>query len=197
MIINIDGDIQMLNCLLVSTVEIVVAIIAVIVAVASAVIALVFGLSQRKFNINSVRPIPQIYIGKLVDEIYVKLANVGTGPLHIKRLRFKKNGVESDNLRDLLTDVFHYIDNLLNKNKPLTNIRPPICEYIGDSIDNETISINSSEELLMFKNLDKNIYDKLCASLAEITMTLEYQDVYNKSYQYESTNFKSFAKKRD
>ena len=185
----------MLSYLLVSTIEIVVAITAVIVAIASAVIALIFGLSQRRFNINSVRPIPQIEIGNFGSEVYMKLINVGTGPLHIKKIRYKKNGVEANNITNLLSDVFNDIDKFIDKNKQLANFKSPICDYIGDSIDNETMSINSSYELIMFKNLNKNIYDKLCASLAEIAITLEYQYLYNKNYHFESNDLKYFANK--
>ncbi|MDE6104881.1 MAG: hypothetical protein K2G38_04275 [Clostridia bacterium] len=184
----------MFSCLLVSTVEVVVAIIAVIVALASTVIALIFGLSQRKFNINSVRPIPQINTGNdFGSEVYIEIANVGTGPLCIKKLRFKKNGVESNNIYALLTDVCKDIEDFNEQHNNIPDSELPEYEYMDD-IDNETIGINGSERLISFKCLNEKIYNKLCASLANITMTLEYQDIYNNNYQYKPTDFKNFAK---
>ena len=80
-------------------------IFAVLISIISMIFTIMFSLLQIKHNKNSVRPISAIKINDYEDKISVKIHNVGTGPLLIKKLILKNDVVESSTLISMMPEV--------------------------------------------------------------------------------------------
>ena len=80
-------------------------IFAVIISIISMIFTVIFSSQQLKHNKNSVKPISAIKFSDYEDVLAVKLENVGTGPLTIKRLVFKNETQESSALISMMPPI--------------------------------------------------------------------------------------------
>ena len=65
-------------------------ICAVFISIVSLVFAIISSFIQMKHNKNSIKPITDIRVQDYEDLLAVRIENVGTGPLVIKKLRFTR-----------------------------------------------------------------------------------------------------------
>ncbi len=140
-------------------------IFAVIISIVSMIFTVIFSFQQLKHNKNSVKPISAIKFSDYEDELAVKLENVGTGPLTIKRLVFKNESQESSTLISMM---------------------PPINQLwttYTESVDGWTVPVGG--QLIFLKLHPESDETKLLIrkELSKITIYLEYMDIYNTKFQ--------------
>lgn len=151
---SIDSDMSML----------IVSILAFVVSVISLACAIKFNKSQIIHNKNSVRPISAIKIGDYEDNIYVKLENVGTGPLRVIRMTCQRNGEEFSELISMMP-----------------SIEQEWATFV-ECIDGWTIPVGGEIILVRIEPEDDFTRNLLRESLSNITIALEYQDVYGTKF---------------
>lgn len=140
-------------------------IFAVIISIVSMVFTVIFSLQQLKHNKNSVKPISAIKFSDYEDELAVKLENVGTGPLTIKKLVFKNESQESSTLIAMM---------------------PPIDQLwttFTESVDGWTIPVGGQLIFLKLHPESDAIKSLVRKELSKITIYLEYMDIYNTKFQ--------------
>lgn len=138
---------------------------AVLISIISMFFTIIFSLFQIKHNKNSVKPISAIKFGDYENELTVKIENVGTGPLTIKKLLFKNGSQESSTLISMM---------------------PPINQLwttFTESVDGWTIPVGSHLILLQLHPENEEIKSLIRKELSKITVTLEYADIYNTHFQ--------------
>lgn len=147
--------------------DIVISIISIVVAACSIIISLIFGLSQRRHNRNSVRPIAEIRTGNYYGHIFVNLENRGTGPLIIKKLICRNATEEKTNLIDFMNDL------------PISFVT-----YKSGVLNGSTIAINKEFVLIELKytNFNKCEADEVKRRLSDITIEVEYTDIYGTKF---------------
>lgn len=139
-------------------------IFAVLVSIISLVSSIVFSRLQVIHNKNSVRPISAIKIADYENRISVGIANVGTGPLLITNFTAKRDG---EICKDLISMMPHIHQNWTT---------------FMESIENCTIPVGGKITLLElnpYSELDKR---NVRISLSEITIYLEYTDIYSTKF---------------
>ena len=117
-----------------------------------------------KHNKNSVRPVSSIRLDDYENELAVKIKNAGTGPLIIKKLIFKNKDCTSNSLISLIPLIEQNWDTFI------------------EETENWTISVN--EELVLIRLYPENneILTQIRISLSQITVYLEYTDIYNTKF---------------
>lgn len=138
---------------------------AVLISIISMFFTIIFSLFQIKHNKNSVKPISAIKFGDYENELTIKIENVGTGPLTIKKLLFKNDSQESSTLISMM---------------------PPINQLwttFTESVDGWTIPVGSHLILLQLHPENEEIKSLIRKELSKITVTLEYADIYNTHFQ--------------
>lgn len=140
-------------------------IFAVIISIISMIFTVVFSFRQLKHNKNSVKPISAIKFSDYEDVLAVKLENVGTGPLTIKRLVFKNETQESSTLISMM---------------------PPIDQLwttFTESVDGWTIPVGGQLIFLKLHPESDETKSLIRKELSKITVYLEYMDIYNTKFQ--------------
>lgn len=140
-------------------------ILAVIISIVSMIFTVIFSLQQLKHNKNSVKPISSIKFNDYEDELAVKLENVGTGPLTIKRLVFKNESRESSTLISMM---------------------PPIDQMwttFTESVDGWTIPVGGQLIFLKLYPESEETKSLIRKELSKITVYLDYMDIYNTKFQ--------------
>ena len=139
---------------------------------------------QRKHNYLSVKPIPIVSIQNYDNLIGVKLHNAGIGPLIISDFS--------------VVDINKHIKNNLIDFMPLL----PDSIFWSDyrkNIDDATITPNSSYDLLLFiGNVNSAMFikyrDSIKTILKDLSIELEYTDVYNNDFDVKYWNLKGFKR---
>jgi len=137
--------------------------------IAAIIVAIVFSRLQQTHNINSVRPICEIDCSDYENLIAVKILNVGTGPMTISSLQCVQGDKKSSVLLDLMPDK---------------NI---VWDDYMENVDGRTIPVNG-EITLIEKSFDddsfnnENIKNDLRTILMNITIHVEYKDIYKKTF---------------
>lgn len=140
---------------------------AVFISVVSMIFTVLFSFAQLKHNKNSVRPISAIKFGDYENYIYVRIDNVGTGPLTITELRFKRGSQETDSLISMMPPI----DQLWNT-------------FTG-CVDGWTIPVNGALMLLELYPKTDEIRSQIRSELSGITAYLKYADIYNTKFSDE------------
>ena len=140
-------------------------IFAVIISIVSMIFTVIFSLQQLKHNKNSVKPISAIKLSDYEDELAVKLQNVGTGPLTIKKLIFKNESQESSTLIAMMPPI----------NQLWTTFTEPVDGWTIP-VDEQLIFLELHPESDETKSLVRK-------ELSKITIYLEYMDIYNTKFQ--------------
>ena len=136
----------------------------VIISVISLVTTIIFSRLQIKHNKNSVRPISAIKVSDYENDIAVKLENVGTGPLLIKRLRFKDRLRESSTLISMMPKI------------------DQLWTTFTGAVDDWTIPVDGKLILLELIPESDAVKDIIRKKLANITVILQYEDIYGTKF---------------
>ena len=137
-------------------------ICAVFISIVSLVFAIISSFIQMKHNKNSIKPITDIRVQDYEDLLAVRIENVGTGPLVIKKLRFtrKNTNEEFSSLIELM---------------PI--ISEPWATFF-EKADGWKIPVGGKIDLLELRPLYDDSKTCVRKALSEITVEVEYTDVY-------------------
>lgn len=137
----------------------------------SLALSLIFGLSQRRHNINSVRPIAAVKLNRKNGFIIMSIQNVGTGPLTIKELHFMCLNVKHDTLKWIIDEV--------------DDSKVDVERVIERSTKDWTIAVGTQLTMLSIKAYDIETDNKIINLLFNTSIDLTYSDIYNKKYSVE------------
>ena len=147
-------------------------ICAVIISIISMIFTVIFSMLQIKHNKNSVRPISAIKVSDYEDKIAVKIHNVGTGPLLIKKLTLKNGVKESSTLISMMPEI------------------EQLWSTFTESIDGWTIPVGGKVILLEIHPKSDKVRKIVRKELAKITVSLDYTDIYHtKFYDFRELDF--------
>lgn len=152
------------------------------VAIFAVVVAVVAAYFQRVHNRLSVRPLADIQFRDMNNQIRIMLANNGTGPLIVSKLRvFKAKGGSWDSLFAAVptspSDWTFYVGNIDEK-----SIRP------GSSVNLLEFSYDPSD------SSDSIFADELRSELSQMTVVVVYRDIYNKQVAEYSKKLEWFGR---
>lgn len=154
---------------------VIVSICAVVISTLSMISTIIFSKLQVKHNKNSVKPISAIKLSDYEDKIAVKIQNVGTGPLIIKKLVFKNNSMEAPMLLAMMPKV------------------DQAWSTFVESVDGWTIPVGGEIILLEICPESDEIKMSVRRRLFEITAFLEYVDIYNTKFK-DTRRFEFFGR---
>lgn len=147
-------------------------VFAVVISVVSMIFTIIFSFFQIKHNKNSVRPISAIKVNDYENHISVRIDNVGTGPLLIKRLVLKNDVQESSTLISMMPEI------------------DQLWTTFTEAIDGWTIPVGGKIILLELHPQSDNVKNLIRRELSQITIFLEYTDVYaTKFYDKRALDF--------
>lgn len=138
---------------------------AVLISIASMIFTIIFSILQIKHNKNSVRPISAIKINDYENLISVRIDNVGTGPLLIKKLILKNDIQESSTLISMMPEI------------------DQLWTTFTESIDGWTIPVGGKVTLLEIHPKSDSVKNLIRKELSKITVFLEYADIYATRFQ--------------
>ena len=151
--------------------NVIIACLALVVAIVSIVLTILALKHQRLHNKLSVRPIPFIACGDYLHRLRVKIYNNGTGPYIIKSISVFKG----DEFRE---DIIDWMPSL-----------PPGIFWTHFTIGNVGRSIQPSNGLNMlelvgdYESAQFRDFRKKCrAALKDLTVVLEYTDIYGDAF---------------
>lgn len=142
-------------------------IFAVIISIVSMVFTVIFSILQIKHNKNSVRPISAIKVNDYENKISVRIDNVGTGPLIIKKLTLT-NGIRTSST--------------------LISMMPRINQLwatFTENVDGWTIPVGGQITLIELNPKDEYVKRTIRNELSKIIVYLEYTDIYNTDFRDE------------
>lgn len=140
-------------------------ICAVIISIISMIFTVIFSLLQLRHNKNSVKPISAIKLSDYEDKLAVKIENVGTGPLTVKKIIFKNGNQESPVLVSLMPQIDQF------------------WSTFTESIDGWTIPVGGQLTLLDLCPENDETRELIRKTLFNITAYLEYTDIYGTKFQ--------------
>lgn len=143
--------------------------ITLIISGLSLILSLIFGFSQRRHNINSVRPIAAVKLNRKNGFIIMSIQNVGTGPLTIKELHFKHLTDDHDTLKWIIDKV--------------DASKIDVERVIERSTKDWTIAVGTELTMLSIKAKDEETDSKIINLLFNTLIELTYIDIYNKKYK--------------
>jgi len=151
----------------------IVSVCAIIIALASLVVTIWQGIINRKHNILSVKPIPDILTSNFENKIAVTLENNGIGPLIIKDFR----AYVGNKYRSCIIDWMPSLPEGIYWSNWLRNF------------ENCAIKPSESKTLIEFK-LDlenenqRKIRDTIREALAKVSIEFEYADIYENKMNF-------------
>lgn len=142
---------------------------AVVVSVISMGFSVIFSILQVKHNKNSVKPISAIQTLDYENNIAVKIANVGTGPLTIKKLIAKNDLGQASDLISIMPEI------------------DQLWYTFTEPVDGWTIPVNEKIVLLEIYPENDAIKTLIRKTLAKTTIFIEYTDIYNTTFKDEKS----------
>jgi hypothetical protein len=131
---------------------------------------------QRRHDVLSVKPIPEVTVADYEDSLRVRLRNFGVGPMVITGLRVLKDGVTKPSVVDWMP--------------PLPNGRP--WNHFAVDFAMRTLSAGGMIPVLELTQADGESQFSACRdaarrALCPLTVEIEFTDVYG-------TRFKAYSK---
>jgi hypothetical protein len=140
---------------------------------------------QRGHNLLSVKPIPFIACADYEDLIRVKIRNDGVGPLIVKSVAFERHGASGEH-DDLVSYMPTLPDDLCWSNFSSGYVR----------------SIAAGDELILLelkvrpaRPSEAKVRDACRKALSEITVCVEYSDIYNSQFPAEVRDLNWFDRR--
>jgi hypothetical protein len=153
--------------------SVIVALAALVVSAVSLFVGRATLTHQRKHNVLSVRPIPEITVADHEDSLRVKLRNHGSGPLIVTELCVSGGGRVEKALIDWMPDL---PDDLF-------------WENFAAPINDRRSLLAGSEIILLELNGDPQnptfatARDNVRALLSRLTVTVSYTDIYDSCFK--------------
>lgn len=138
---------------------------------------------QRQHNYKAVKPIGNIVVGDYENKIFIRIDNDGIGPLIIKKLTVKNQERTKDTIIDIIPAE---ISKRIQWSDFATSLEKKAIPA-GQKLNILVWEINDTYKHLGQEKIIKDRTD-LRDVLKDITMTLDYTDVYEvKKYQIEQS----------
>lgn len=137
---------------------------AIIISIISMTFTVIFSILQVKHNKNSVRPISAIKFNDYENNIEVKIGNVGTGPLIIRRLVFRNSVSESSALISMMPNINQ------------------LWDTFTETADGWTIPAGGQLIILKICPKTDEVRKLIRKELSAITAFIEYTDIYNTKF---------------
>ena len=138
---------------------------------------------QRRHNVLSVKPIPMVSVADYEDRLTVKILNNGSGPLIIKDVQVKKESQVRESLVDWMPSLPDgmYWTTFVGpvKNRSLLP---------GNEIKLLELTEDHSEKKF------KEVRDNCRAALCQLTVVLEYTDVYESAFEFHEKQLSWFGR---
>ena len=150
----------------------IIAFCALLVSIISIILTILTLKEQKRHNLKSVRPIGRITVGDYENDIYVSILNNGIGPLIIKSFKAKNSKISST------TGLIDIVPTDINNNVIWTDF--------ASNFDNRAIKAGERLYLLRLTFEEKadqqqeNIKTRLRNFLKDLTVELQYTDIYEK-----------------
>lgn len=159
------------------------AVVACIIAVVSLLVSRKTLEHQQEHNRLSVRPIPSIVVGDYEDRLFVKIVNNGVGPLLVKKIR-TPGSADPENalithMPELLPQAFwtNFVEDTSGRSIP------PGSELVLMDLDSGSSNLEAHYSLSR---------DRVRVALGELSVELEYTDIYNSELPLVSRDLKWF-----
>ena len=140
---------------------------AVIISTLSLVLTIVTSSLQIRHNKNSIKPIADIRVQDYENMIAIRIENVGTGPLVVKKLRFIR---DNDN-REYSSLI-----------EMMPSINEPWVTFFEEA-DGWKIPVDRKIDLIELNPLLEKTKESVRRALSTITVLLTYTDVYGTVYK--------------
>ena len=140
-------------------------IFAVLISIISMVFTVIFSKFQLEHNKNSVKPISAIRLSDYENCLGVKIANVGTGPLTITKLRFKNESQECSSLISMMPKIDQF------------------WSTFTECVDGWTIPVDGQIILIELYPENEQTKAQVREALSKITVFLDYTDIYNTKFK--------------
>lgn len=163
--------------------SVIIALAAFIISVVSLYVSHAALKIQRRHNILSVKPIPMVSVADYEDRLTVKILNNGSGPLIIKSVQVKKELQVHESLVDCmpsLPDGMYW------------------ATFVGP-VKNRSLLPGNEIKLLELtgnhtKSEFKKVRDECRAALCQLTVVLEYTDVYGSAFEVHDKQLSWFGR---
>ena len=153
--------------------SVIIALAAFIISVVSLYVSNAALKIQRHHNVLSVKPIPMVSVADYEDRLTVKILNNGSGPLIIKSVQVKNESQVHESLVDWMPSLpdgmcwATFVGSVKSRSLlPGNEIK--LLELTGDHTENEF----------------KEVRDNCRAALCQLTVVLEYTDVYGSAFEF-------------
>ena len=158
---------------------VIIAFMAILVSIISLIVSIKSLKYQRRHNVLTVKPIPEVTIANYENSLRVKIRNNGTGPLLISQFFVKKGYKEKKS-------VIKWMGKLPNKR---------LWTHFASDLDNRSILPGKSIPLLDLSETEKEIdfpqTRDICRNwLKDLECFVDYTDIYG-------TKFNTYSKKLD
>lgn len=161
----------------------VIALAALIISMVSLYVANTALKKQHRHNVLSVKPIPMVSVADYEDRLTVKILNNGSGPLVIKDVQVKKESQDRESLvawMPSLPDGMYwdtFVGSVKNRSLlPGNEIK--LLELTGDHAEQEF----------------QEARDNCRAALCQLTVILEYTDVYGSTFEVHGKQLSWFGR---
>ncbi len=146
-------------------------LIAIFVGFLSVILTALILRTNRRHNQLSVKPLGELHEADYEGRLCVSIRNKGNGPLIIKAIRAEKKGMSKSDLLNWMPNLPEGISwSDFNTNLEGSSLMPsesvPLLEF--------SLNINNK--------LETDTRDLIRKSLAEITMEIDYIDIYNNKF---------------
>ena len=138
---------------------------------------------QRRHNVLSVKPIPMVSVADYEDRLTVKILNNGSGPLIIKDVQVKKES----QVRESLVD---WMPSLPDGMYWTTFVGPVKNRSLLPGNEIKLLELNGDHSEKKFKE----VRDNCRAALCQLTVVLEYTDVYESAFEFHEKQLSWFGR---
>lgn len=155
--------------------QIIISVSSILTSIIAIIISITTYRSQVQHNKNSVKPILNIILGDYENDLYVRIDNNGVGPAIIKN-------VSCSNRRDEKNCLIKLIPREVRVTTPHADAIVslfPLTDFVED-ISGRTIAPEKHIVLLELLEPDSKKRIALRTVLKEITIHIEYTDIYRK-----------------
>jgi len=157
------------------------------IAIAGIVITYEFNQTSLKKQENSLRPLAYIYVEDFENRIYVGIKNAGLGPLLIMEFRVTNTaGQTINNIMDFMPDLpeNYFWTNFFGN--PIGFVIKEGTDMVLLEIEATNLSLDGPDLAGEEANLTEDFYinafsdirDRIRQSLSELTVELDYEDIY-------------------
>lgn len=149
--------------------------LAAITSIFAIVISIITYVSQRKFNINSVKPILNIVLGDYENYIYIKVQNNGMGPAKIKNFECENyKNEKADSVIELIPKEI-----IINTQMRSKTVKLHSFNDFVESIEGKVIAPDKEIILVSYSPTDALDRQGIRKVLKDLVIRIDYADIYD------------------